>query len=135
MTKTKPELLNLAAVEAAARAAHEVNRAYCLALGDDSQLPWDQAPEWQKESARKGVALHVCDSDATPDASHRAWLEEKVATGWKYGPVKDAEKREHPCMVPFEELPREQQAKDHLFRATVHAAWAVWAEAQKDALT
>ena len=131
----REELLNPAAVDAAARAAHEVNRAYCLALGDDSQLPWDDAPEWQRVSARKGAVLHLCHRDASAAMSHEAWIAEKVATGWKYGPVKDSEKKEHPCMVPFEELPREQQVKDYLFRATVHAAWAVWAEAQKDALT
>jgi len=41
--------------------------------------------------------------------------------GWKYGAVKDADKKEHPCFVPYEELPKEQQAKDHLFKATVSA--------------
>jgi hypothetical protein len=48
-------------------------------------------------------------------------MKQKVADGWVYGPVKDAVKREHPCMVPFTELPREQQAKDFIFRAVVHA--------------
>lgn len=42
-------------LEAAARAAHEANRAYCLALGDTSQPAWDDAPEWQRTSAMKGV--------------------------------------------------------------------------------
>ena len=31
-------------IEACARAAHEANRAYCLALGDTSQPSWDDAP-------------------------------------------------------------------------------------------
>jgi len=35
--------------------------------------------------------------------------------------VKDTEKKEHPCIVPFDQLPREQQAKDYLFRGVVHA--------------
>lgn len=42
-------------VEACARAAHEANRAYCLALGDTSQLPWEEALGWQRDSAIKGV--------------------------------------------------------------------------------
>ena len=33
-------------IEICARAAHEVNRAYCLGLDDSSQVPWEQAPEW-----------------------------------------------------------------------------------------
>ena len=36
------------------RSATEINRAYCAALGDTSQLPWDQAPEWQRQSAING---------------------------------------------------------------------------------
>ena len=44
-----------------AKVAHEVNRAYCEALGDTSQLSWEDAPEWQKASARAGVDLHTYD--------------------------------------------------------------------------
>ena len=51
--------------------------------------------------------------------SHESWLAEKRATGWKYGPVKDPEKKEHPCCVPYAELPAAQQAKDRLFTGTV----------------
>lgn len=104
-----------------ARIAHEVNRAYCLALGDLSQLPWDEAPEWQRESAFAGVMLHLSNPDAGPEASHEAWKAHKLAEGWQYGPTKDAEAKTHPCLVPFAELPVEQQAKDFLFRAIVHA--------------
>jgi hypothetical protein len=46
---------------------------------------------------------------------------QKLADGWKYGPVKYPEKKEHPCMVPFAELPKEQQLKDALFRHIVPA--------------
>jgi hypothetical protein len=107
-------------VESIARACHEVNRAYCEALGDTSQPPWEEAPGWQRESAIKGVHLHLENPEAGPQASHESWMAEKIATGWKWGPVKDPEKLEHHCMVPFAQLPRDQQAKDFLFRAVVH---------------
>jgi hypothetical protein len=109
-----------ALIERIARVCHEANRAYCESLGDDSQLSWEDAPEWQRESARMGVDFHLS-GDFPPSASHVSWYANKEAEGWVYGPVKDAEKKEHPCMVPYEELPREQQAKDHIFRAIVHA--------------
>lgn len=108
-------------VEAIARVAHEVNRAYCQALGDDSQSPWDEAPRWQRQSAIDGVKFHLANPDAGPEASHENWLRDKVADGWKYGLTKNPETKEHPCMVPFDQLPREQQAKDYLFRAVVRA--------------
>lgn len=112
--------------EEAARAAHEVNRAWCLLNGDTSQLPWDDAPEWQKVSARKGV-VGVLNGN-TPEQSHQSWLREKLETGWKYGPVKDPEKKEHPCMVAYVDLPPAQRAKDHLFVTTVRTFCAVFAD-------
>lgn len=107
-------------MERIARVCHEVNRAYCQALGDTSQPTWADAPEWQRSSARMGVDLHTM-GDFGPEASHISWMQQKQDEGWVYGPVKDAEKKEHPCMVPFDQLPREQQAKDFIFRAVVHA--------------
>lgn len=103
--------------EACARAAHEVNRAYCIALGDDSQPSWESAPEWQKSSAINGVKGALAGN--TPEQSHESWLAEKTATGWKYGAVKNAETKEHPCFVPYDQLPLAQQAKDLLFTTTV----------------
>ena len=41
--------------ETIARIAHEVNRVYCLTIGDKSQPRWEDAPQWQKESAINGV--------------------------------------------------------------------------------
>ena len=108
-------------IEQIARVAHEINRAYCQALGDNSQPKWEDAPDWQRSSAINGVEFHITNPDAGPDHSHNAWLAEKEATGWKWGPVKDAERKEHPCFVPYDQLPVEQKAKDYLFRAVVHA--------------
>lgn len=109
-------------IEAAAKAAHEANRAHCQAIGDDSQVPWDEAPEWQKESARKGVLFLIANPGAGDSAQHDSWMAAKVADGWVHGEVKDAEAKTHPCLVPFDQLPPEQQAKDRIFRETVLAS-------------
>jgi hypothetical protein len=105
-----------------ARMAHEVNRAYCAALGDHSQVPWEEAPLWQKDSAIAGVKAQWYVREPNPALSHEGWLAHKIADGWTYGPVKDAERKTHPCMVPYAELPPEQRAKDVLFVAVVQAA-------------
>lgn len=104
-----------------AKICHEANKALCETQGDTSQPEWADAPAWQKESAINGVQFHLDNPDAGTDDSHKSWLAEKEAAGWKYGPVKDPDKKEHPCFVPYEELPSEQQAKDYLFRGIVHA--------------
>lgn len=106
-------------VESCARAAHEVNRAYCAALGD-SQPSWEEAPFWQKDSLRAGArSVLLGGPDHTPEASHEGWMAQKLAEGWVYGEVKDTKAKTHPCIVPYRDLPREQQAKDHIFMAVV----------------
>jgi len=107
-------------LEMIARVCHEVNKAYCEALGDFSQPTWEDAPQWQRESARMGVDLHLM-GDFGPEASHASWMRQKVEDGWQYGPEKDAGLKTHPCICPFDMLPKEQQAKDYIFRAVVHA--------------
>lgn len=106
--------------EEIARVAHEVNRAYCQALGDMSQPTWDEAPQWQRESVMLGVELHTS-GDHGPEASHFSWTVQMVNEGWKYGAFKDPENKLHPCLVPFDQLPVAQQAKDFIFRGVVHA--------------
>lgn len=108
-----------ALIAACARAAHEANRSYCLALGDTSQLPWDEAPEWQRQSSRLGVESVLAGKG--PSAIHTDWLNHKREQGWTHGAVKDVDKKEHPCMVPYELLPPEQQMKDCIFVAVVGA--------------
>lgn len=106
--------------EKIAEVCHEVNRAYCAAIGDDSQVAWADAPEWQRESAIAGVEMHL-DLPTTPASSHDAWMAQKLASGWTYGPEKRPDLKQHPCIVPFDQLPVEQQAKDYIFRAIVNA--------------
>ncbi|MCC8435470.1 hypothetical protein HP567_013035 [Brevibacillus sp. M2.1A] len=105
-------------IEDIARVCHEVNRAYCNSIGDDSQSSWEDAPDWQRQSAKNGVEFHL-DCETTPEQSHENWMQEKIAAGWIYGPEKDPEKKEHPCMVPYDQLPIEQRTKDYLFKAIV----------------
>jgi hypothetical protein len=104
--------------EQIAKVCHEVNRAYCRAIGDDSQPAWEDAPDWQRNSATDGVTKHI-ERPRTPEESHELWLADKHADGWKYGPTKDPAAKLHPCFVPYAELPQEQRVKDYLFGAVV----------------
>lgn len=104
-----------------ARVAHEVNRAYCLALGDYSPLAWEDAPDWTKESVMNGVEYLRDAPRATPAGAHANWMSRKAAAGWTYHAEKNVEKKRHPCMLPFDKLPLEQQAKDFIFLGVVRA--------------
>ncbi len=103
-----------------ARVCHETNRAYCQALGDNSQPTWEEAPQWQKDSAVNGAMFHINNPGAGPDHSHVEWMKQKIDEGWVYGPEKKPEIKQHPCIVPYDDLPVEQKAKDYIFRSLVH---------------
>jgi hypothetical protein len=102
-----------------------------LTHGDDSQKPWEEAAEWQRESAIKGVHFALEDPAfalASPDQQeehaarqHEKWMADKLADGWTHGLVKDADKKTHPSLVPYDQLPPHEQAKDHLFQSIVRA--------------
>lgn len=103
-----------------ARVCHEVNRAYCQAIGDHSQVPWNEASPEQRSSCRQGVMAHIENPTMTPEESHESWMQYKLDHGWKWGPEKNEYVKTHPCLVPYLQLPQEQRVKDHLFRAVVH---------------
>ena len=120
--EVKPEpVKEMTKLERIAMVCHEANRAYCKSIGDNSQKSWDDAEDWQKSSAEKGVLFCLNNPNAKPSDSHDSWRREKLDAGWKYGEVKDAEKKEHPCMTSYDLLPAEQRAKDLLFVTIVNA--------------
>jgi len=107
-------------IELIAAAAHQANRAYCIALDDISQPVWEDAPEWQRSSACNGVKAAL-DPDQTPEKSHEGWLKQKTEEGWRWGPVKDPELKLHPCFLPYGDLPADQRLKDDIFLTTVRS--------------
>ena len=109
------------AYEDVAKICHEANKAYCVTIGDNTQPSWEDAPEWQKESAINGVRFHCLNENTTPADSHNSWLKEKTEQGWSWGEIKDAEKKEHPCFTAYENLPKSQQIKDYIFKNIVEA--------------
>jgi hypothetical protein len=66
-----------------AQVCHEANRAYCAAIGDFSQKPWEEAEQWQRESALKGVEFAINNPTAKPSCQHDSWLADKVNSGWQ----------------------------------------------------
>lgn len=102
-----------------AKICHQANKALCELNGDYSQVDWDNAPGWQKASAENGVTFTINNPGAPASANHDSWLKEKTDNGWVYGEVKDADKKTHPCCVPYEQLPDNQKSKDYLFKGIV----------------
>jgi hypothetical protein len=104
-----------------AKVCHEANKAYCEGIGDNSQKSWDDAEQWQRDSAIQGVQFRLGNPLAPQSSQHDAWMNDKVNNGWVYGETKDTIAKTHPCIVPYDELPDEQKKKDALFQAIVDA--------------
>lgn len=124
MTEDQIKIVDLR--EVAARAAHEANRAYCRFIGDDNQLTWDDAPEWQRLSAMMGAENIRDNPTITPEQQHSLWMAHKKAQGWKFGELKDEKEKTHPCMVAYEDLPAQQKFKDALFGSVVRGVLGIY---------
>ena len=43
---------------------------------------------------------------------HEVWAQNRMNEGWTFGPVRDDQKRQTPCLIPYEQLPEEEKAYD-----------------------
>lgn len=43
---------------------------------------------------------------------HEVWAETRIAQGWTYGEERDDEKKTHPCLIAYEDLPEEEKEYD-----------------------
>lgn len=43
---------------------------------------------------------------------HEVWAQTRISQGWSYGPVRDDERKQHPCLVPYEDLPESEKVYD-----------------------
>lgn len=108
-------------IEEIAKVAHEINAALARAYGNNSHFTWDEAPQWMKDSAIEGVEFHMENLDAAPGYSHECWMEKAAGAGWVYGETEDQEKKQHPYLVPFEEIPEAERVKDFVFQQVVRS--------------
>lgn len=96
-------------------AIHEANKEIQQQTGEF--IP--QLSEHLTKSILDGVYFVLDNPNCTPEQQHNNWVHFKRADGWKYGQTKDFERKEHPCLVPYSELPEIQQRKDSVFRQTL----------------
>ncbi len=44
--------------------------------------------------------------------THEVWAAGRIREGWRYGSVRNDERRETPCLVPYDELPESEKDYD-----------------------
>lgn len=104
-----------------ARIAHEANRALCSSHGEQDQKPWEELSDEEKGCIVNGVSFQIKNPNLGLAQLHDHWRLEKEQLGWIYGKIKDPAVKHHPNLVPFDDLPEDQQIKDKLFKAIVLA--------------
>ena len=80
----------------------------------------------QFESLLDGIRFQDEHPDNTPSENHENWMRMKESQGWVYGEVKDFDKKTHPDLVPFNELPEVEQLKDTVDSTTHMMANELW---------
>lgn len=44
--------------------------------------------------------------------AHDIWAQQRLTDGWKHGPKRDDSAKEHPCLVPYAQLPETEKQYD-----------------------
>jgi ryanodine receptor 2 len=44
--------------------------------------------------------------------AHDIWARQRMSEGWTYGPRRDDQLRQHPCLVPYADLPESEKEYD-----------------------
>jgi hypothetical protein len=58
--------------------------------------------------------------------THQIWAQERMRAGWRYGPSRDDDRKEHPSLVPYRLLDEAERDYDRaIVRATVEALLAL----------
>ena len=57
--------------------------------------------------------------------THDVWSQQRIADGWSYGPYRDDQKKEHPGLIPYEQL--DESEKEYDRRTAVEVLKAILA--------
>lgn len=102
-----------------AQQAYEVLRAFNMAVHLEPKVAWDEATPETRANMLAAVRWQRENDEAPVSASHDSWVSQKMAEGWKYGPVTDNARKESPKLLPFDQLAPQFRAQDFIFRAIV----------------
>lgn len=105
-------------LEFIASVAHSVQKGIDHAFGLPELHPWGLMGEEYKARlclSVRSILIH----DKSAKSLHDAWMNRLMKEGWKLGEIKDNEKKTHPLLIPFDELPIEWKLRLRQLRAAV----------------
>ena len=81
-------------------------------MKDTSQTPMDYQPRPEDLSDIQLSPKLKELTEILARNTHENWSRMRMAEGWRYGPGRDDEKKEHPGLVPYEALPESEKDYD-----------------------
>ena len=104
-----------------AAVTHGANRVLQALAGEPISPPWENESELIQESVEDGVLTVLENPGITAEKIHNNWVDFRKSQGWKWGPVKDLDKKEHPDIGPWTALDINAQRKSKVFVAIIMA--------------
>lgn len=84
---------------------------------------YDQAIFDEAQRQRRIAAMRECAAKSTSDAErHESWMAMHLESGWVYGEEFDPQKKTHPNLKPWDELPASTRSKARIFDFCAKAA-------------
>ena len=72
-------------------------------------------------------------TEALAKNTHEVWAQERMAQGWRFGPERNDQRKEHPSLIPYEQLPEKEKVYDrNTAMETVRAVLALGYRIAKD---
>lgn len=102
-----------------AQVAHELNRSYSFIVYGpdyDNIKPFPELDEQELERIMGAVEREIKTPTKDNRQSHDRWVVARISDGWEYGEKLDREKKIHPNLRPYDELPASEKLKDHIFK-------------------
>lgn len=112
-------------IEFIARLRHLAWCAYQLGAGQPFNISPNQD---QLDSLKQGVKFALENPNMTSKENHNNWMKMKASQGWVYGSIKNFKNKTHPDMVPYEDLPEVERAKDDMDRFIQKESEKLWNE-------
>jgi hypothetical protein len=78
-----------------------------LVRQSEAESPDEPPPDFLKDYLE---SLHL---ELLAEAEHDGWMEQRLANGWRKGP-RSNQKKLHPLLIPYCDLPNEEQEKDRV---------------------
>jgi len=103
------------------RIVHEGQRAFCCATGDPYHVEWDNVSGTRYNNTMLDVLWMSNNPYLTAKELHVLWMDYRTSLGWSYGEKRSDALKQHPCLLPWNDLDSIERCKISLLRSTLFA--------------